>query len=122
MPQHQKLASRFNVKSPSVPEGSITIINTCPEQPIACKVNGVNKLLPTQRGKLVVEPVSGKKVAHVVMMSKYSVRDKYSKEAPPFLDQFFRTNDGSRKVILAYSVSRKESSRGAKYVRSSLDF
>lgn len=103
-------------------DGSITVINTSDEQVIGCQVNDQKKSLAKRRGRITYDSTSGKKVARVVMTGQYGRRNPDTNALVPFHDGFYKMKSDQKMLILAYSVTPKESPKGAKFVRTSLDF
>lgn len=102
--------------------GSITVINTSDDQSINCQVNGQKKNLSKRRGRISYRSESGKKVARVVMTSQHGRRDEDTNALLPFHDGFYKVKPDQKMIILTYSVTKKESPKGAKFIRTSLDF
>ncbi|SHJ37487.1 hypothetical protein SAMN02745181_1905 [Rubritalea squalenifaciens DSM 18772] len=100
--------------------GSLIVINTSDDQIIGCKIDDTKKALAKVRGRITHEP-NGKKVAHVMMVSQRSLRDEDTKELLPFIDGYFRIKPDSKVLFLVYSVTPKESRKGAKYIRTTID-
>ncbi|MFC4992046.1 hypothetical protein [Rubritalea tangerina] len=101
--------------------GSITIINTSAEQLISCKINDQQKQLGKRRGRISFNGESNRKVARVALFSQFGQRDEDTNALIPFHDGFYPLKENRKTLFLIYSVTKKESPKGAKFIRTSIE-